>query len=208
MSSPIDNNKYYYATDSNSGIKYPLKFVNMRPTNNPLVFHYDTLNLNTGKIGQFHSSASDNLRGKFIFNPTHRYPSSTSISIELKPVNVNDRDDRDEYYYLPNAPPRPIKNIKPIQQPIQQSIQINTASIPKQNNKDKYNIHSPDGAVISIGPSLRATGITSDNFAFVDGKLCYQPSVITKKPEKKYKINKHKRELRNRTYTSNIKQLI
>ena len=72
----------------------------------------------------------------------------------------------------------------------------------KQTNKKQTNKNTIPSTNITIGPSLRAAGITADNFTFADGKLYYDSNISNKK---QYTFTENTRTLRSRTYKSIIK---
>ena len=76
-----------------------------------------------------------------------------------------------------------------------------------EDEDDLYTITTDDGRKISIGPSLRATGVTNKTLKFENGQFVFK--FDEEKQEKpKYNFIRTERTLRNKTYTSTIKQKI
>ena len=76
-----------------------------------------------------------------------------------------------------------------------------------EDEEDLYTITTDDGRKISIGPSLRATGVTNKTLKFENGQFVFK--FDEEKQEKpKYNFIRTERTLRNKTYTSTIKQKI
>ncbi len=74
-----------------------------------------------------------------------------------------------------------------------------------EDEDDLYTITTDDGRKISIGPSLRATGVTNKTLKFENGKFVFK--FDEEKQEKpKYNFIRTERTLRNKSYTSTIKQ--